>query len=87
MEGRRDPGTAGSTALAEAGRVTGQYTQAWGDATAGRAAALKKLWEFAYREVQVQAFADAFLMIAVCFVLSAMMVPLMRNGTTRAATS
>ena len=31
--------------------------------------------------MQVQAFADAFLMSAVCFVSSAMMVPLMRVVT------
>ena len=48
----------------------------------GQVAALKKLWEAAYREAQVQAFADAYLVIAVCFAISAMMVPLMR-GVTR----
>jgi hypothetical protein len=42
----------------------------------GQTAALKKLWEAAYREAQVQAFADAYLVIAVCFAISAMMVPL-----------
>jgi DHA2 family multidrug resistance protein len=64
-------------------RMTGRYTQAWGDPTAGQAAAIKKLWEAAYREAQVQAFADAYLVIAVCFAISAMMVPLMRGVTSK----
>jgi DHA2 family multidrug resistance protein len=59
--------------------ITARYTQAWGDSVSGQAAALKKLWLLAYREAQVQAFADAFLAIAVCFALSVMMVPLMRK--------
>jgi MFS transporter, DHA2 family, multidrug resistance protein len=46
-------------------------------------AALKKLWEAAYREAQVQAFADAYLVIAVCFAISAMMVALMRGVTPK----
>ena len=49
----------------------------------GETAALKKLWEAAYREAQVQAFADAYLVIGVCFVVSAMMVPLMRGVTSK----
>jgi DHA2 family multidrug resistance protein len=64
-------------------RMTSRYTQAWGDPTAGQVAALKKLWEAAYREAQVQAFADAYLVIAVCFAISAMMVPLMRGVTSK----
>jgi MFS transporter, DHA2 family, multidrug resistance protein len=59
------------------------YIQAWGAPTAGQVAALKKLWEAAYREAQVQAFADAYLLIAVCFVVSAMMVPFMRGVTSK----
>jgi MFS transporter, DHA2 family, multidrug resistance protein len=60
-------------------RLTAHYIQAWGDTTVSQAAALKKLWEAAYREAQVQAFADAYLVIAFCFVVSAMMVPFMRG--------
>jgi DHA2 family multidrug resistance protein len=63
-------------------RMTSRYVQAWGDPMAGQAAALKKLWETAYREAQVQAHADAYLVIAACFVISALMVPFMR-GVTR----
>jgi hypothetical protein len=51
--------------------------------TASQAAALKKLWHAAYREAQVQAFADTHLVIAACFVVSAMMVPLMRGITQK----
>ncbi len=46
-------------------------------------AALKKLWGTTCREAQVQAFADAYLVIAVCFAISAMMVPLMRGVTPK----
>jgi MFS transporter, DHA2 family, multidrug resistance protein len=60
-------------------RMTSHYTETWGDPVAGQTAALKKLWELAYREAQVQAFADAYLVIAGCFLVSAMMVPLMRS--------
>jgi MFS transporter, DHA2 family, multidrug resistance protein len=63
-------------------RMTSHYIEAWGDPMIAHTAALKKLWEAAYREAQVQAFADADLVIAVCFAISAMMVPLMR-GVTR----
>jgi MFS transporter, DHA2 family, multidrug resistance protein len=62
--------------------MTSHYIQAWGAPMIGQIAALKKLREAAYREAQVQAFADAYLVIAVCFAVSAMMVPLMR-GVTR----
>jgi len=60
-------------------RVASRYTQIFGDTTVSHTAALKKLWEVAYREAQVQAHADAYLVIAVCFVVSAMMVPFMRG--------
>ena len=63
--------------------MTSHYIQAWGDPTIAHIAALKKLWEAAYREAQVQAFADAYLVIAVCFAISAMMVPLMRSVTSK----
>jgi MFS transporter, DHA2 family, multidrug resistance protein len=41
-------------------------------------ATLKKLWDLAYREAQVQAFADTYFVLCVCFMLSALMVPLLR---------
>jgi DHA2 family multidrug resistance protein len=63
--------------------MAARYAQAWGDPAAGQAAALKRLWLLAYREAQVQAFADAYFAIAVCFALSAVMVPFMRGAPAR----
>jgi MFS transporter, DHA2 family, multidrug resistance protein len=37
------------------------------------------LWSLTWREAQTQAFADAFLVIMVCFVVATAMVPLMRK--------
>jgi hypothetical protein len=64
-------------------RMTSRYIEAWGDPMIAHTAALKKLWETAYRKAQVQAFADAYLVIADCFGISAMMVPLMRGVTPK----
>jgi MFS transporter, DHA2 family, multidrug resistance protein len=63
--------------------MAARYAQAWGDPAAGQAAALKKLSLLAYREAQVQAFADAYLAIAVCFALAAVLVPLMHGVPAR----
>ncbi len=60
-------------------KVGSRYAQALGDAAHGQAAALKQLWLLAHREALVQTFADAYLAIAVCFVIAAAMVPLMRK--------
>ncbi|MBV8178374.1 MAG: DHA2 family efflux MFS transporter permease subunit, partial [Mycobacterium sp.] len=60
-------------------RIAARYTQVSGDSVSGQAAALKKLWLLAHREAQVQAFADAFLAIALCFAVCVPMVPLMRR--------
>jgi DHA2 family multidrug resistance protein len=59
--------------------VAARYSQALGDPLHGQAAALKQLWRLAYREAQVETFADAYLAIAVCFAVSVVMVPLMRK--------
>lgn len=56
-----------------------RYAETWGDPIHAQAATLKSLWLLAFREAQVQAFADAYLMIAACFVLACVMVPLMRK--------
>jgi len=50
-----------------------------GDAAHGRAVALKQLWSVTWREAQVQTYADAFLAIALCFVIATLLVPLMRK--------
>jgi MFS transporter, DHA2 family, multidrug resistance protein len=51
-------------------RMNGYYNQT---------ATLKRLWDLAYREAQVQAFADTYFVLGVCFMLSALMVPLLRE--------
>ncbi len=51
-----------------------------GDAVEGHAAALKQLWSLAWREAQTQTFSDVFLLIAACFVIATVMVPLMRKA-------
>ncbi|WP_052573202.1 DHA2 family efflux MFS transporter permease subunit [Haloferula sp. BvORR071] len=50
-----------------------------GDALHGHAVALKRLWSLTFREAQVLSFADAFLVIAICFGIGALLVPLMRK--------
>ena len=50
-----------------------------GDVIRAQVAALKKLWSLTWREAQVQTYADAFLVITVCFALATFMVPLMRK--------
>ena len=72
--------TSANTAVTEFVRSAAmRYAQTSGDPTQGNAAALKQLWLLAYREAQVQTFADAYLGIAVCFALAVVMVPLMRK--------
>jgi DHA2 family multidrug resistance protein len=56
-----------------------RYSQIWGDVAHGHEAALKQLWLLAYREAEVQTFADAYRAIAVCFLLAFATVPLMRK--------
>ncbi len=63
--------------------MAARYAHVWGDSTAGQTAALKKLWLLAYREAQVQAFADAYLAIALCFAVAALMAPLMHGAPAR----
>jgi DHA2 family multidrug resistance protein len=58
-----------------------------GDALHGHAAALQELWSLTLREAQTQAFADAFLVIALCFALATVTVPLMRKIAMQAAPS
>jgi MFS transporter, DHA2 family, multidrug resistance protein len=61
-------------------RVAAGYANASaGDAAHGQAAALRQLRALAWREAQTQTYADAFVVIAVCFALAAAMVPLLRK--------
>jgi DHA2 family multidrug resistance protein len=51
-----------------------------GDSSHGQGAALKKLWSLTFREAQTLTFSDAFLCLAVCLLIAALMVPLMRKA-------
>jgi MFS transporter, DHA2 family, multidrug resistance protein len=69
-------------------RVAAGYAAMDGDAAHGQAVALKRLWSLAWREAQVQTYADAFLTITICFAIATAMVPLMRKvAPARAPTS
>ena len=46
---------------------------------AGHTAALKQLWQLAYREASTLAYADAFRAIMIAFVVATLLVPLLRN--------
>ena len=80
--------TSTNTAMVELLRRLGtRYTDSLGDAAHAQVAALKQLWLLTYREALVQTFADAYLAIAVCFLIAALMVPLMRKVAAPAAPS
>jgi DHA2 family multidrug resistance protein len=80
---------AGNTALQEMLHKVSAHFSALngGDLIHGQAAALKQLWSLTWREAQVQTFADAFLVIAVCFAIATVMVPLMRKVAAPATPS
>src|SRR5262249_6149134 len=59
--------------------ATHQTATHGGDMLQGYATALKVLGKLALREAQTQSFADAFFVIALCFVVATCMVPLMRK--------
>ena len=59
--------------------VAGRYGALPGSLDAGHAAALKQLWQLAYREASTLAFADAFRAILVAFVVATLLVPLLRR--------
>ena len=50
-------------------------------------AAVKTLWQLAYREASTLAYADAFRAIMVAFVIATLMVPLLRNVTVGSASA
>lgn len=63
-------------------RVGARYAAlSGGDVIHGQEAAIKQLWNLTLREARVQTFADAFLVLAACFALATVMVPLMRKVT------
>jgi DHA2 family multidrug resistance protein len=60
-------------------QVAAQQTARSGDTLQSHVAALRTLGALALREAQTQSYADAFLVIGLCFVLATVMVPLMRR--------
>jgi DHA2 family multidrug resistance protein len=69
------------------GKVGTGYATALGDGSHGQTAALRQLWALTWREAQVQTYADAFLLIAIAFVIATALVPLMRKVAPRGAPS
>ncbi len=65
--------------------VTQRYGAIPGSPDAGHAAAIKQLWELAYREASTMAYADAFRAIMIAFVVATLLVPLLRNVTSAPA--
>jgi MFS transporter, DHA2 family, multidrug resistance protein len=63
--------------------MTMHYAQTVGNIVNGHGAALKKLWLLTFREAQVEAFADAYLVVAVCLGFSIIIVPLIRDIRVR----
>ena len=53
--------------------ATAETVARGGDAVHGHAAAVKLLWSLTLREAQTQTFADAFMVIALCFVVATLM--------------
>jgi MFS transporter, DHA2 family, multidrug resistance protein len=59
--------------------LTGRYAALPGSPGAGHDAALKQLWELAYREASTLAYADAFRAIMLAFAVATLLVPLLRK--------
>jgi DHA2 family multidrug resistance protein len=77
---------AGNTAMQSLLDHTGAGA-AGGDVAHGSTAALKLLWSLVLREAQTQTFADIFFVLALCFAVTTVMVPLMRRVTPQPAPS
>jgi DHA2 family multidrug resistance protein len=58
-----------------------RYATVLGDPQEGHAAALKQLWQLAYREASTLAYADAFRAIMIAFAVATLLVPFLRNVT------
>jgi MFS transporter, DHA2 family, multidrug resistance protein len=60
-------------------QMTSRYNALPGSLQTGHVAAVKQLWELAYREASTLAYADAFRAIMIAFVIATLLVPLLRN--------
>jgi DHA2 family multidrug resistance protein len=61
------------------GGLAERYNALPGSLQAGQVAALKQLWQLAYREASTMAYADAFRAIMIAFIVATILVPFMRN--------
>jgi DHA2 family multidrug resistance protein len=59
--------------------LTERYAAISGSLQDAHTAALKSLWQLAYREASTMAYADAFRVIMIAFVAATLLVPLLRN--------
>jgi len=67
--------------------LTQRYAATMGASSDGHLAALKHLWQLAYREASTMAYADAFQAVMVAFVVATLFVPLLRRVTMPKAPS
>lgn len=74
---RLTPANGGMARLVES--VAARYASLPRNLQEGHAAALKQLWNLAYREASTMAYADAFRAIMVAFIIATALVPLLRN--------
>jgi MFS transporter, DHA2 family, multidrug resistance protein len=61
------------------GGLAARYAALPGNLDGGHVAALKQLWQLAYREAATLAYADAFRAIMVAFIAATLLVPLLRQ--------
>ena len=59
--------------------LTQRYAATMGAASDGHLAAIKQLWQLAYREASTMAYADAFQAVMVAFVVATLFVPMLRR--------
>ena len=69
------------------GDMVERYGAHPGSPQAGHAAAIKALWQLAYREASTLAYADAFRLIMIVLVIATLLVPLMRKVVPTGAAS
>ncbi len=67
-------------------QVGARYGHVLGNTADGHRAALKQLWALTYREAATLAYADAFRVLMVAFIVATLLVPLMRKVVAPAAT-
>ena len=69
------------------GDMVERYGAHPGSPQAGHVAAIKALWQLAYREASTLAYADAFRLIMIVLVIATLLVPLMRKVVPRGTAS